>query len=417
MRKYLKFSGAYLKTLAISALLFVGAGAKAEPLLNGLASHLELGQERFIAGLYVESLSIDAASIMKDTGQKRMALHVTAKRLSHRSLRRMWIEGMAINTPSSQLTKYAKDTVIFAGLFKRKLTKGDVILIDSQAGEGTVVSVNGVELGTLHTEGFFNVLLRTWIGSVPLSSDFRSQLLQNGQVDESLLARYESIAPSSERIAANAEWTKPKPKPQVTRVPEAIASTAISAPILAPTVTLPIVSAPQPSAETEPLQTLATAPAANIGNEDALISGPAASTSKADAPIPKPAVVASAPPTKVIQSDEGYDDEGEEPELTAESLIARQLYHSSLLRWAYQYLSYPSRSVQRGQEGSVRVSVTIDRSGKIKSQQTIEESKYNLLNREATKAVKKAGPFPAIPSGVSGEEFSFTLPIVFRLPK
>ena len=416
MRKYLKFSVAYLQTLAITALLFVGVGVKAEPLLNGLASHLELGQERFIAGLYVESLSEDAASIMKDTGQKRMALHVTAKRLSHRSLRRMWIEGMAINTPSSQLIKYAKDTVIFAGLFKRKLTKGDVILIDSQAGQGTVVSVNGVELGTLHTEGFFNVLLRTWIGSVPLSSDFRSQLLQNGQVDESLLARYESIAPSSERIAAIAEWTKPKPKPQATRVPQAIVSTTISAPIIAPTVTAPIVSAPQPAAKTEPLQTLATAPAANINNEDALISEAAASTGKADAPISEPVVVASTPP-EVIQDDEGYDDEGEEPELTAESLIARQLYHSSLLRWAYQYLSYPTRSVQRGQEGSVRVSVTIDRSGKIKSQQTIEESKYNLLNREATKAVKKAGPFPAIPSAISGEEFSFTLPIVFRLPK
>jgi len=408
MRKYLTFSGPYLQTLATIALLLVGATAKAEPLLNGLAPHLELGQERFIAGLYVESLSNDAASIMKDTGQKRMALHVTAKRLSHRSLRRMWIEGMAINTPSSQLTKYAKDTVTFAGLFKRKLTKGDIILIDSQPGEGTAVSVNGVELGTLHTEGFFNVLLRTWIGSVPLSSDFRSQLLQNGEVDESLLAKYESITPSTERIAAISEWTKPKPKPQAISAPEAIANTAISAPIIAPTVAAPIVSAPQSIPATEPTQAIAAVPEASASEAEAASSEPAAS---------EPAVIAAAP-TETTQDDEDYDEEeGEEPELTAESLIARQMYHSSLLRWAYQYLSYPTRSVQRGQEGSVRVSVTIDRTGKIKSQQTIEESKYNLLNREATKAIKKAGPFPAIPTGISGEEFSFTLPIVFRLPK
>jgi len=412
MRKYLTFSGPYLQTLAITALLLVNTAAKAEPLLNGLAPHLELGQERFIAGLYVESLSEDAASIMEDAGHKRMALHVTAKRLSHRSLRRMWIEGMAINTPSGQLTKYAKDTVTFAGLFKSKLTKGDIILIDSQPGEGTAVSVNGVELGTLHTDGFFNVLLRTWIGSVPLSSDFRSQLLQNGQIDEPLLAKFESIAPSTERIAAISEWTKPKPKPktQAALAPEAIASTTISAPIIAPSVTAPIVSAPE--SETEPSQALAAAPETSTNNADT----PEPSTSKADVPASEPTLAAT--PAEAIEDDENYDEEeSEEPELTAESLIARQMYHSSLLRWAYQYLSYPKRSVQRGQEGSVRVSVTIDRSGKIKSQRTIEESKHSLLNREATKAVKKAGPFPAIPTAVSGEEFSFTLPIVFRLPK
>jgi len=412
MRKYLTFSGPYLQTLAITALLLVNTAAKTEPLLNGLAPHLELGQERFIAGLYVESLSEDAASIMEDAGHKRMALHVTAKRLSHRSLRRMWIEGMAINTPSGQLTKYAKDTVTFAGLFKSKLTKGDIILIDSQPGEGTAVSVNGVELGTLHTDGFFNVLLRTWIGSVPLSSDFRSQLLQNGQIDEPLLAKFESIAPSTERIAAISEWTKPKPKPktQAALAPEAIASTTISAPIIAPSVTAPIVSAPE--SETEPSQALAAAPETSTNNADT----PEPSTSKADVPASEPTLAAT--PAEAIEDDENYDEEeSEEPELTAESLIARQMYHSSLLRWAYQYLSYPKRSVQRGQEGSVRVSVTIDRSGKIKSQRTIEESKHSLLNREATKAVKKAGPFPAIPTAVSGEEFSFTLPIVFRLPK
>mgnify|MGYP000002158862 FL=1 len=415
MRKYLTFSGPYLQTLAITALLLVNTAAKAEPLLNGLAPHLELGQERFIAGLYVESLSEDAASIMGDAGHKRMALHVTAKRLSHRSLRRMWIEGMAINTPSGQLTKYAKDTVTFAGLFKSKLTKGDIILIDSQPGEGTAVSVNGVELGTLHTDGFFNVLLRTWIGSVPLSSDFRSQLLQNGQIDESLLAKFESIAPSTERIAAISEWTKPKPKPktQAALAPEAIASTTISAPIIAPTVAAPIVSAPEAATETEPSQALAAAPETSPGNADT--SEP--NTSKADAPTLEPTLAAT-PAAEAIEDDESYDEEeSEEPELTAESLIARQMYHSSLLRWAYQYLSYPKRSVQRGQEGSVRVSVTIDRTGKIKSQRTIEESKHSLLNREATKAVKKAGPFPVIPTAISGEEFSFTLPIVFRLPK
>ncbi len=393
------------RALAVSLLLLLSQNILAAPLLNGLSPHTELGKEKFIAGLYLENLSSDAAAILQDKGQKQISLHITAKRLSHRSLKRMWIEGMAINTPGGQLAKYAKDTVAFAGLFKEKLTTGDVILIDSRANDGTVVSVNGVELGTFHTEGFFEVLLRTWIGSVPLSSDFRSQLLSNGDVDTTLLSRYEAIKPSDNRIAAIKDWNKPEEKSE--QAPQAVASAA-------PAISAPSINVPPPLAteanlsEAEPaLQAAATQTAPPEANS----SSESNETTPAAAPPPTD-TVATAPEEEAAEEELAE----EEPELTAESLIARQLYHSSLLRYTYKFLSYPKRAVKRSQEGSVRVSVTIDREGKIKAVQTIEESKYPLLNREALRAVSKAEPFPTVPDAVIGSDFEFSLPIAFRLP-
>ena len=105
------------------------------------------------------------------------------------------------------------------------------------------------------------------------------------------------------------------------------------------------------------------------------------------------------------------------PLLTAESLLNRQLYHSQLLKWTYKYIRYPKRAVSRGHEGSVRVAVVIDRDGNVKNVSEVESSKYSTLNREALGAVNRAIPFPAIPEGIEGEEFAFSLPIVFRLPK
>jgi len=381
-------------------MLVATLGSQAEPLLNGLAPHLELGKERFIAGLYVDELSGDAASLLNSGGQKRMVLHVTTKRLSHRALKRMWIEGMAINTPSSQLIKYAKDTVAFAGLFKSKLTAGDVITIASDPETDTTVSINGVELGSFHTDGFFNVLLRTWIGSVPLSSGFRNQLLQAGDLDEELRARYDAITPSAARVAAIQEWNKPpaaavkaKPKVLVDAQPK-IGAPAVSAPIIAKA------DIPAPSAK--PAETPAT--------QEEKTPEPTLA-----AATPKAAVNTPAPAEEPEEEDE--EEEGDEPLLTAESLVARQLYHSSLLKWTYRYLSYPQRAIQRAQEGSVRMSVTINRQGDIENVLPIEESKFSLLNREAKRALNKAQPFPAVPEAIQGDTFTFTLPIVFRLPK
>lgn len=386
--------------------------AWAEPLINGIASHSEFNKERFIAALYSETLSSDANTIIQANEDKRLELRITARRLSARRLNNMWIEGMAINNSGSTLSEQAQNMVAFTGMITHKLVAGDHIVIDSKPGFGTTVSVNGTELGNIASDDFFNLLLRTWIGNVPLSSDFRDALLKEGDVAAELLSRFESTQPSAARRDAVAAWTLPaqpapetKPAPAaIAAAPQEVAKPAISAPSIAQAPTLakpelaaPVVAEPEVSPEVAPVTEEIAATEETIMSEDEVFG---------DAPLTD---------EEALLDEE--EDDAEAPLLTAESLLSRQLYHSKLLKWTYKYIRYPKRAVSRGHEGSVRLNVTIDREGNVQTVAEMENSRHSTLNKEALKAVQRATPFPPVPEDVTGEAFEFSLPIVFRLPK
>ncbi|GAB3092789.1 TonB family protein [Aestuariicella hydrocarbonica] len=402
-------------------LMFHLPSALADSLLNGLSVHKELNKEAFIGALYTDSLSSNANELLNSSGRKRLELRVTAKRLSSRRLNSMWIEGMAINNPPQLLTAQANNMVAFTSLVKRSLKAGDVLSIRG-AGNTVAVTLNDTKLGSIESADFFNMILRTWIGNVPLSSDFRDGLLTAGDVNNDLLAQFENIKPSAARVNAIANWGNP----QAASADQQVASTKtetnankpdpdLSASMAAPALTGPsLIEKPKIIASAPKI-----APKAPAKEKQAAPVKPA-TVAKAPAQpkkVAKPAVAAKqAEPMDEDFDDDSFDEEDSGPALTAESLLSRQLYHSNLLKWTYQYIRYPKRAIARGQEGSVRVAVVIDRDGNLKNVAEVESSKHDMLNREALKAVERATPFPKMPDGIDGNEFAFSLPIQFKLP-
>ncbi len=423
----------------VVALSFMAAmpHAQADSLLNGLASHKELNADLFIGGLYTDTLSNDAATQFSAPGSKRLEVRVVAKRLSARRLNSLWIEGMAINNPPDLLTRQANNMVDFTRLVKRSLRAGDILAIKGDS-DSTTVSLNGVELGSIPSGEFFDMMLRTWIGNVPLSSDFRDGLLTNGEVDGELLAQYESIQPSAARQQAVAKWVNP----DADSAPDSVAEAAPAKPEPAPAqlaVAEPVkintqIAKPQLATPAATKPEAADKPAASSPAKPKPAPAVAAKTTSKPEPVkPEPAKVEPAKPAAAkpktqqiakaaaVDEEEFFDDEEEfeedsAPLLTAESLLSQQLYHSELLRWTYKYIEYPARAVDRRHEGSVRIAVVIDRKGEVMSVSEVEASKYSSLNREALRAVKRAAPFPPIPDAILGQEFAFSLPIVFKLP-
>ncbi|MEJ2419648.1 MAG: TonB family protein [Exilibacterium sp.] len=390
-------------------LSFFGVFALADPTLNGLAVHQELGKERFIAALYAEHTTSNPATLLNSTEKRRMELRVTTNRYSARRMSSMWIEGMAVNNSAAALTQHAQNMVNFTHMIKRKLVAGDILTIESAPDKGTHVSINGVKLGTFEGVGFFNMLLRSWIGSVPLSSDFRNALLRNGKVDNSLLARYEATTPSAKRIASVESWLTSQETPDTPKTDTEIASSPDHTPEPNLKPVAPIAAAlPKPQL---PEATQKKSIAGKSAPEDKAKFKSKPKTKKAV----KLAVALPPPPDEEIVDIDELEEEEDAPVFTAESLLSRQLYHSKLLKWTYQYLKYPQRAQKRGQEGSVRLAVVIDRSGNIKKVSVVEESRYALLNKEAQGAVNRANPFPPMPEDMSGESFSFSLPIEFRM--
>lgn len=402
-------------------LLAFSTQSYADTMLNGIASYTKLGKERFLAGLYLSESNADANSILGSQAPQKMEMRVTAKRLSSRTLAKLWIESMAINNSPQVLAEQANAMVRFSKLIKRTLRPGDQLIIHRKSVGETELSLNGLALGTIKQTGFFNTLLRSWLGTVPFSSSFKSQLLVAGSIDETLNNRYVSIIPDSERTQKLAGQIS--------------SSTASNSQASASNVSTQETSAPINTVRAETSQPAPEQPASNrqaqlLADEPPVLTQPIVAkpdisltpepSAEDTPPEESPETTALAPQT-ILDPDELEEEFDEEddagPDFTAEAILNRQLYHSKLVKWAYQYVKYPKRAIAREQEGSVQLELIVDRSGNLQELKLIEPSRYNTLNRAAQKAIEEAAPFPPMPETMEQTEFNFTLPIVFRLPK
>ncbi|MDO3388415.1 TonB family protein [Gilvimarinus sp. SDUM040013] len=382
--------------------LLIATKLHAEPLLNGVAVHQELGKDRFIGAIYSENLTESADLLLASNIPMRLEMKITADRgMSARRFSRMWIEGMAINIRSDALAEQADNMVAFTKIFQDRLLENDHIVMSLTPGDGVAISVNGVELGQIDNDAFFGLLASTWVGRVPLSSNFRDQLLQAGDVSTSLQARYEAITPSDERNQQVAAWIAPPPRPEPEPEPEppVVATLAATEPAIAP----PKLDLPPSTPEPEP----SSAPVASVTSSSEASSSVAASSSSEAS---QSSVSDIADTSAMDESDEDFV-----PTFTAESLLANQRYFSNLVRKVQLEIKYPRRSLRRGDQGFVRIAVMVDRGGNLLNAEMLEESEHSLLNKEAMSAVEDAAPFAAIPNVISGRRHEFTIPITFAL--
>ncbi len=74
--------------------------------------------------------------------------------------------------------------------------------------------------------------------------------------------------------------------------------------------------------------------------------------------------------------------------------------------------SYPRSAQVRKEEGTAKVKVTLDASGKVTAVEVVQPTSSDILNREAEKIMTKIGNFPAPPSG---NGMSLVVPITWKL--
>jgi len=368
-------------TLCIALATLVAKAA--EPQLNGMAVHSQLSKEQFIAAVYAETPTSVARDLLTAENNKVMELRVLEENLFARRFQRMWIEGIAINAGTMEMEKFAQPLADFSNLLRLKLTTGDTLRIERLEQEKmTRVSLNGQVLGTIGNARFFDLLLRTWVGPVPLSSEFKDSLLVAGKVPSDLIARFNSITPSSARVAEVITLLQPpvsrpaEPRPSVTDTGKPAASESSAPAAEEPTA---VTVAPTPPPAPPPPEELLTAEA--LFNDDALLD----------------------------------EEQNGAYAFTAENLLSEQIYIAKLAKWTSNFVKYPRSALRGQQEGTVRLTVTLRRDGRILDVQLLERSEYETLNKAATRAVKSASPYPAVPEEINGEQFLFTVPVVFKL--
>ncbi|HEX5338286.1 MAG TPA: chalcone isomerase family protein [Gallionella sp.] len=163
------------------------AGAKVEDqaqvagrklVLNGAGVRSVFILDLYVAALYLPEKTKDAAAVLADGGEKRMALHLL-RDIEAEHLSGSLSKAIAANHTAEELTALDAPLKEFNAIFQaiKELKKGDVITLDNLPGSGTQVALNGVAKGSISGAAFNGALLKVWLGNKPAQTKLKQKLL------------------------------------------------------------------------------------------------------------------------------------------------------------------------------------------------------------------------------------------------
>jgi len=143
---------------------------------NGAGIRSKFVVKVYVAMLYLENKSNDAAAVISDAGAKQLIMHFLYKEVDKDKLVDAWNEGFDGNGSAEQLEALKPEIERFNSLFET-VKKDDRIVLDYIPGTGTVVTVAGQQKGTIPGKDFNDLLLSIWLGKKPVTEKLRDGLL------------------------------------------------------------------------------------------------------------------------------------------------------------------------------------------------------------------------------------------------
>src|SRR6478752_2096304 len=133
--------------------------------LNGMGLRKKVMFKVYVAGLYLESPSKDAATVVSSDQVKRMQLNVM-RSLKASQVTEAIEEGFEKNS-KSQMGALKERLAKFGAMFA-DVKEGDQILMTYAPGKGTSVAVKGAQKGTVEGKDFADALFNVWLGPNPV---------------------------------------------------------------------------------------------------------------------------------------------------------------------------------------------------------------------------------------------------------
>lgn len=147
--------------------------------LNGAGIRYKAIFKVYVAGLYLKEKKTSVPEILALPGPKRVTL-VMLRGLSNEDFGRGFITGIQQNTEKAEKAKLISQFVRFGEMFASvpELKKGDILICDWLPGVGTVMSLNGKQMGEPFLDvAFYNAILRIWLGEKPVDSSLKKILM------------------------------------------------------------------------------------------------------------------------------------------------------------------------------------------------------------------------------------------------
>ncbi len=437
--------GAFFLTIGLHSLFF-SHSSHAD--LNGMSVFDTFGKDKYIAALYLDAPTDSSESAMQQSDSAVMEFLIVDRSISRRGMARLWAESVSINADDEQLEKHASELAAMTNLIKGRLVTGDKLRVKNTI-EGIALELNDVALGEIESQGLFDLLLQTWIGEVPPSTKFREQLLAAGQINSDLLSRFNALQPTDGRVEQiTSNWLAPveienseqlaiteastqtviqsNPEPAVVALPPEPTNTEV-AQFTEQTVVEETNVGPEPAVELVVEQSQENVESQNndlaqaIPEQLAEVEDTTAneevselfSNSLEEETPPLQVALATPQIPESIPSEESVDVDNQ---LSVEELLEGQKYYTRVKRKIYRSVVYPNLALRAGREGNVALDISLDANGQVVDTVVSEKSQYRTFDREATRAVKRSGPFPPPPEILLEDDlYQFKVILRFRV--
>ncbi|BFM06418.1 TonB family protein [Halioxenophilus aromaticivorans] len=403
-------------------LLLIGGPAALAWDNSNYARFSQYNRPVFIALLQRDANSAGDQSVLSGAYPFRLDLAIEAEYFSDRRFARLWRESIGLNSNTRQQQDESQALAKLYQFLDQDFYRGDHFRVVYTPGRGTSLQINMETIEFIDNSQLGVLMLNGLLGDVPLSSEFKRDLLEDNNGDSPLVAEFLALQPSaveSQAVLASAPVAASAAAEPEEPVPAQVGSVrSILAPERAPTnaparqpQTLPDPAATAPAVMTE-ATTPSPASADVIGQtESEAVADVGASaqvatvqTGNSNAAVNTPTVVAAA---TVAQEPNTEDKEA--------ATAAKRAYQSQLERAIRKYQTIPFKAFSRRMEGDVSLHIAVDDKGYLTRLDLAKPSRYDVLNDQALDAVASAEPFTPIPENLGLKEFSFELTLTYDL--
>jgi hypothetical protein len=142
--------------------------------LNGIGLRKKMLFKVYVAGLYVETPSKNAATLISSDEVKSITLHVL-RSLSGNQIGEAISDGFWHNS-KAQMGALTDRLQKLTGMFPA-VVEGDQIVLTYVPGKGTNVSAKGQAKGVIEGKDFADALFSVWLGGNPVQEDLKKALL------------------------------------------------------------------------------------------------------------------------------------------------------------------------------------------------------------------------------------------------
>lgn len=147
--------------------------------INGAGVRVKVVFDIYAASLYLPHKQTTAQGVLQAPGAKSVQA-VLLRNLTATEFVDALITGYRANNPEAEQQRYKPQLDQLEGMMlgMKQAPKGSRVRIDLVPGVGTRIYLNGQRMGAdIPGEGFYQSLLRIWLGPKPVDEDLKSALL------------------------------------------------------------------------------------------------------------------------------------------------------------------------------------------------------------------------------------------------